>query len=195
MAEAARAVVPYLLQQPGTIGLEAWIDSQNTRSLGVARHAGLTEAARLPRVYDGWVAQQIVMARAAEPRDPDTLAVRPLLAVGDISTTVGLLVSVLGLHLAFEHREPVGFARLGVQPWSGSPGIDLQAADGPITPVTVTVDVGVLVDVVTERALAAGAEITQPPTDKPWARRECVFVLPDGHHIRVSGPTSPQAQA
>lgn len=191
MTEAVRAAVPYLLEQPGITGLEAWIDSQNARSLAVARHAGFAEGARLPRVYDDRVAQQVIMVREAEPSDPDVLAIRPALPVTDIRRTVELLVSILRLHLAFEYGQPASFARLGVQPWSGSPGIDLEATDEPIRPMTITVDTAVSADLVYERAASARVRIAQPPTDQPWARRECTFVLPDGHHICVSGPTTP----
>jgi RimJ/RimL family protein N-acetyltransferase len=195
MTEAARAVVPHLLQQPHITGLEAWIDVQNARSLGVARHAGLAEVARLNRVYDDRVAQQVVMARAADPQEaPVTLAVRPVLPVDDIGATADLLVSILGLHLAFDYGEPTSFARLSVRPWTGSQGIDLQASNGPISPVTVTVDAGILADVVHERARSAGLEIIRPPTDQPWPSRECAFALSEGHRIRVSGPIRPPGQ-
>lgn len=69
-SEAARTVVPYLLDQDGVDGLEAWVDSANVASLGVARAAGLAEVARLPRVYPERVAQTVVMARAAVSVDP-----------------------------------------------------------------------------------------------------------------------------
>jgi len=66
MSEAARAAIDHLLSQPGIDGVEAWIDSQNTRSLGVARHSGLDERGRLARVYDDRVAQSVVMVRGRD---------------------------------------------------------------------------------------------------------------------------------
>lgn len=42
------------------------------------------------------------------------------------------------------------------------------------------------VDVVHERALELGIEVTWPPTDEPWGFRECHIVHPDGHTFRVS---------
>ena len=46
------------------------------------------------------------------------------------------------------------------------------------------------VDAVHERALAAGLEITHPPTDEPWNVREFHVRHPDGHVFRISRATS-----
>lgn len=91
MGEAAPVVVDHLLSQPGIDGVEAWIDTRNTRSLGVARRARLDLRARLARVYADHTAQQVVMGRAAEPHDDDVLAVRPSLPVRDVAATCKLL--------------------------------------------------------------------------------------------------------
>ena len=45
------------------------------------------------------------------------------------------------------------------------------------------------VDAVHERALAAGLEITHPPTDEPWNVREFHVRHPDGHVFRISHAT------
>jgi uncharacterized glyoxalase superfamily protein PhnB len=45
------------------------------------------------------------------------------------------------------------------------------------------------VDGVHERALAAGLEITHPPTDEPWNVREFHVRHPDGHVLRISRST------
>jgi RimJ/RimL family protein N-acetyltransferase/catechol 2,3-dioxygenase-like lactoylglutathione lyase family enzyme len=192
MGEAAPAVVDHLLSQPDIDGVEAWIDSRNTRSLGVARRARLDERARLPRVYADRQAQQIVMARAAAPRDPDVLTVRTVLPVKDIRATRDLLTSVLGLSVAFEHGEPPTFLRLRVGPWSGCPGIDLAKADGNIAPVQVLVEMGISTDEVYERAVAAGVKVLGSPVDEPWYRREFQFRLAEGHEVRVAGPLRPE---
>lgn len=195
MGEAAPVVVDHLLAQPGITGVEAWIDSRNTRSLGVARRARLSERARLTRVYADHTAQSVVMVRATEPRDPDVLGVRPVLPVRDVRVTAQLLVDVLGLHVAFEHGEPPTLVRLGVDPWSGSPGPDVVSAGGVSGgedgPVRVAVDIGIPTDTVYERARAAGVEIVEPPQDQPWYRREFTFRLPEGHAVRVLGPLRP----
>lgn len=192
MGEAAPVVVDHLLAQPGIDGVEAWIDTRNTRSLGVARRARLDERARLTRVYHDHTAQQVVMARAAEPTDPDVLAVRPSLPVRDVAATCRLLITVLGLHLSFTYGDPPTFARLGVGPWSGSPGVDLsRTGGGPIPETTFSVDLGVPTDPIHRRAVAAGLEIVSPPTDQLWHTREFVLRLPDRHLVRVIGPARP----
>lgn len=195
MSEAAPVVVDHLLAQTGIDGVEAWIDSRNTRSLGVARKARLDERARHARVYADHTAQQVVMARAAKPRDSDVLTVRPCLRVRDIRETCTSLVGVLGLSLNFEYGDPPTFARLGLGPWSGSPGFDVVGvvgvADGDIAVVSVSVDIGVPTDLIHERVLAAGLRVLSPLTDQPWHTREFVFCLPEGHQIRVIGPTRP----
>ncbi|WP_161606220.1 GNAT family N-acetyltransferase [Microlunatus speluncae] len=193
MGEAAPVVVDHLLAQPGIDGVEAWIDTRNTRSLGVARRARLDEKARLARVYADHTAQQVVMARAAQPSDGTVLATRPSLPVRDVPETCRLLIKVLGLNLSFEYGDPPTFARLGVGPWSGSPGIDVRDADdGEIASVTVTVDIGIPTDVMHDRAVAAGLKILSSPVDQPWHTREFVFCLGEGHRVRVIGPTRPQ---
>lgn len=190
MGEAAPVVVDHLLEQPGITGVEAWIDTRNTRSIGVARRARLQESARMARVYDDHTAQQVVMTRAAAPYDDDVVSVRATLTVADVRDTARLLTEVLGLHLAFEHPDPPTMARLTVQPWSGSPGIDLFQATGPIVPAAATVDIGVPTDVIHQRALTAGLSVAEPPQDQPWFR-SCVLRLAEGHRIAVHGPLRP----
>lgn len=192
MGEAVTVVVEHLLAQPGIDGLEAWIDSRNRRSLGVARRAGMAESGRLPRVYDdGELAQSVIMTRSAVPADLEVLAIFPRLLVRDVRATAEHLAAVFGLHLAFIAAEPPAepsMARLKVTSWSGSPGIDVLAAAGTVAPAQVCLDVAVLADVIAERARARGLAIVQPPTDQPYFRRTCTVALPDGHHIVAAGP-------
>jgi RimJ/RimL family protein N-acetyltransferase/catechol 2,3-dioxygenase-like lactoylglutathione lyase family enzyme len=189
MSEAARVVVRHLLDEPDIDGVEAWIDSQNIRSLGVARRAGLDERARLPRVYPDRQAQQIVMARAAIPRDPEVLSVRPTLAVRDVRATTDLLTAVLGFCARFvDGDDQPGRAWLGVAPWSGSPGIDVTRTGEAIAPADLTIEIGIPTDEAFERATAAGVELLGRPVDQPWYRREFVLRLPEGHRVRISGP-------
>jgi catechol 2,3-dioxygenase-like lactoylglutathione lyase family enzyme len=192
MSEAVRTAVDQLLAQPGTDGVEAWIDSQNSRSLGVARRAGLSERGRLPRVYGDRTAQSIVMVRAAAPRDPETLAVLPTVPVRDLERAIALLTGILGLHELFRHGDPPAFARLGVGPWSGSPGLQLRTDDGEIAALNIAFDIGIPTDVVLQRAVDAGLDVIDPVDDKPWSRREFTFALPEGHRIRVVGPIRPE---
>ena len=42
------------------------------------------------------------------------------------------------------------------------------------------------VDAAHAKAVAAGHQVLQPPTDEPWGVRECRLRHPDGHVFRVS---------
>ncbi len=75
-----------------------------------------------------------------------------------------------------EHVVPI----LNVSDAFGS-GADQQADEGAW--VAIWVDD---VDAVHERCLAAGREITHPPTDEPWNVREFHVRHPDGHVFRIS---------
>lgn len=193
MGEAAPVVVDHLLAQPGISGVEAWIDTHNLRSIGVARRAGLHEAVRMPRRYEDHLAQQVVMVRAADPSDSDVVAVRAVLSVHDIPATSAALRDLLGLHLAFQYPDPPTMARLTVAPWSGSPGIDLAHHHGQIAPTTVKIDLGIAVDTIYRRALELGLETLGPPQDQVWHRRTCTIILPEGHHIQVQGSLLPES--
>lgn len=195
MGEAAPAVVEHLLAQPGITGVEAWIDTRNLRSIGVARRAGLQEASRMARVYADHVAQQVVMVRAAEPRDSDVVAVFADLPVRDVRASAQQLVSVLGLHLAFLYPDPPTMARLTITPWAGSHGLNLVQTDGAIGPVSVVIDLGIAPDLVHERALAAGLDVDGPPQDQPWYRRTFTILLPEGQRLRIQGPVRPERDA
>jgi RimJ/RimL family protein N-acetyltransferase/catechol 2,3-dioxygenase-like lactoylglutathione lyase family enzyme len=196
MSEAARTAIPYLLAQDGVDGLEAWVDSRNVASIGVARAGGMAERARLPRVYDDHVAQTVVMARAASIEDPEVFAVHAKLEVRDLAETLRVLRAVLRLHEAWAVPDPPVLAFLAVEPWSGAPGLRVaQVAGEPIVPRELVFEVGVSVDVVRERVEAAGLRIIEVPTDRPWSRRELRFALPEGHTIVVSGPSSPPCPA
>jgi RimJ/RimL family protein N-acetyltransferase/catechol 2,3-dioxygenase-like lactoylglutathione lyase family enzyme len=192
MSEAAPIVVDHLLAQPGITGVEAWIDTRNVRSIGVARHAGLHEASRMARRYGDHLAQQVVMARAAEPGDSDVVAVRAVLPVRDVTATARTLSGVLGMHVAFQYPDPPTMVRLTVTPWTGSAGIDLVQENGSVSPASVTIDVGVATDLIHDRALAAGLEVDGPPQDQVWHQRTCTILLPEGHRIQVRGALRPE---
>lgn len=188
MTEAARVVVDHLLRQPSITGIEAWIDSRNLRSIAVARHAGLDLVGRLPRTHYGEIAQSVVMARAAEPTDPVTFGVAPVLFVNDVPGTARLLCELLGVQVRFEFDD---FVQLGFTEWNGQSGLEIRRASGGVSPATVTVDVGVLVDPIHDAARAAGLVDSTPPEDTPWYRRIFTLVLPEGHRLTVSGPVRP----
>jgi RimJ/RimL family protein N-acetyltransferase len=195
MSEAVVEVVDHLLTLPHIDGVEAWIDSRNTRSIGVARRARLDLVGRLPRVYDGETAQSVVMARAAQPADPLVIGIRPVLHVSDVAGVADLLVNVLGLQLHFQFGEPeVEFARLRTTRWSDSNAVDLRRSTGEVQAVHLALDVGVPVDSLHDAVAAAGCAIMAAPADMPWYRREFGFRLEDGHLVTVSGPTRPPGE-
>ncbi|TDW22844.1 GNAT family N-acetyltransferase [Kribbella kalugense] len=187
MSEAARAVVDHLLQQASITGIEAWIDSRNVRSIAVARHAGLDVVGRLPRTQYGEIAQSVVMGRAAQPTDPTTFGVTPTLEVRDVPGTVRLLCSLLGLQVSFELD---GFALLGFTEWNGQSSLEVRRASGEISPATMTIDVGVLVDRLYDAAITAGLVDSTAPEDTSWYRRTFTLVLAEGHRLTISGPVS-----
>ncbi len=191
MSEAACAVVPFLLAQPGVDGLEAWADSRNIGSLKVAVRAGLAERARLPRSYDDSVGQTVVMAIAAQPVDPTVFSITAALEVHDVEATARLLCDVLGMHIAWMYGDPVGVGEIAVARWSGSAGIQLRRRGGEVRASEVTFEVGVWVDDIHARVQAAGLQVVEPPADRPWGRRDFTFALPEGHRIGVSGATTP----
>jgi RimJ/RimL family protein N-acetyltransferase/catechol 2,3-dioxygenase-like lactoylglutathione lyase family enzyme len=191
MSEAAGAIVPFLLAQPGVDGLEAWADSRNIGSLKVAVRAGLAERARLPRSYDDSVGQTVVMAVAADPVDPTVFTITTALEVHNVEDTAQLLCNVLGMHIAWMHGDPVSIGEVAIAPWSGSAGIQLRRREGAVRATEVTFEVGVWVDDIHARVLAAGLDVTESPADRPWGRRDFTFALPEGHRIGVSGATTP----
>ena len=191
MSEAASAIVPFLLAQPGVDGLEAWADSRNIGSLKVAARAGLTERARLPRSYDDRVGQTVVMAMAADPVDPTVFTITTALEVHDVERTARLLCELFGVRIAWTHGEPAAIGEVAITPWSGSAGIQLRRRDGEGRATEVSFEVGVWVDDIHTRVHAAGLQVIEPPGDRPWGRRDFTFALPEGHRIGVSGATTP----
>lgn len=105
-----------------------------------------------------------------------------------------MLERVLGLHPAWSYPDPPNVAFLGVSRWSGSAGLMLTTADASVAPVEVAVDVGVHVSEVRARLHESGLEVVDGPTDRPWFRCDLMFVLPEGHRIRVSGPSTPEPE-
>lgn len=192
-SEAARAVIPFLLGRAGVDGLEAWVDSENVASIGVARAAGMIERARLPRVGTDRVGQTVVMVRAAKPKDPEVLGSSTRLLVSDLGHTRDAMCRVLDLHVSWEVPDPPTLTFLAFEPWSGSPGFLLQEVTTPIERRTLSLDVGLSVDTVRDRVVAAGLSVVDEPEDKPWFRREMSFRLPDGHLVEITGPSSPQS--
>ena len=191
MSEAVRAGTDHLLGLGGFTGLEAWVDSRNTRSLGVARAAGYRERGRLPRVYADHIGQTVVLGRAAKEIDPVVFDVAPVLDVADIEQTVRALGDLLDLRLTFQAD---GYASLSPTGWSGSPGVVLRQG-ARIRPQQVSIDVGVHVDRLARRARRLGLTVTKGPVEQPWFRRDVWISLPEGHLLQLSGPSTPEKWA
>ncbi len=192
MSEAAPAAVAHLLGPAGITGVEAWIDADNIRSLGVARRARLIERGRLPRTYDDRIGQSIVMARAAaEEAEPDVTEISAALPVRDVPATITLLQQIFGLQIAYAVGDPPVAAKLSLRQWSGSPGVLLRAVTDP-SPCSVSMAVVVSTDEVITRADSLGLAVLEQPADTPWFRRVAAFALPDGHRVDVVGPIRPE---
>jgi uncharacterized glyoxalase superfamily protein PhnB len=73
-------------------------------------------------------------------------------------------------------------------PWSVGPSLRLVTTTSPITPVTVSIDVGTEFDASYGRAVATGADVASAPVEQPWGMREFVLRLSDGHRLVVTGP-------
>jgi RimJ/RimL family protein N-acetyltransferase len=192
MSEAVRAGSDHLLGPAGFTGLEAWVDSRNVRSLGVARAAGYKERGRLPRVYADHIGQTVVLGRAAKEVDPVVFDLAPVLDVTDVATTVRTLGDLLDLHTTYEAD---GYASLSATGWSGSPGVVLRQQGSRIRPQQVSIDVGVHVDRLVRRARRLGLDVTRGPVEQPWFRRDVWIKLPEGHLLQLSGPSTPEKWA
>lgn len=123
----------------------------------------------------------------------------PILNVSDFAASVAWFAK-LGWENRFAYGEPPSFGAVR----SGKSEIFLcEGAQGGrgrgantstfVTPEDETMDTGVWmslwvddVDAVHRECLAAGIEITFPPTDLPWNTREMHIRHPDGHVFRVS---------
>lgn len=182
MSEAALAVVEHLLEQPHVRGVEAWINATNTRSVGVARNAGMDLRGFLPHAETGY---QLVMGRSRSDVRPHLLSVTATLPVRDVAGTARLLVDTFGLTMRFTDGEPPTFAGLAIDMWSSSPLVHLSEADegADIVPVDLYVDTPD-VETLHDHAVTAGLTVSGPPTARPWHRREFTVTIPDGHRIR-----------
>lgn len=183
MSEAALVVVEHLLSRPEIRGVEAWINANNTRSLGVARNARMDLRGYLPHADTGY---QLVMGRARDDVRPQLLSITPTLPVRAVAETSRLLEEILGFRTGFTYGEPPSFAGLGIDAWSSSPLVHLSEVDDEdeILPVEVYVDT-IDADDIHDRAVKAGLTVDGPPSAKPWHRREFTLTIPDGHRFRI----------
>lgn len=190
--EAATAVVEHALGELGMARVEAWVDVTNTRSLAVARRAGLTERGRLPQRYGHRDEPHcsLVLGRSARPEPTVVLNVWVELPVRDVAATSAALIDVLGMSVMYGDGDPPTFMLLGAGPWSGAQRVGLStAASATIARVSVRLETATELDAIHARAVETEVELDGPPAVRPWGRREFVWTLADGHEVTVSGPS------
>jgi catechol 2,3-dioxygenase-like lactoylglutathione lyase family enzyme len=147
-------------------------------------------------------------ARAYDPRDErggDSMQVTgliPILNVSDLAQSFAWF-EAMGWRRLWEWGEPPTFAAVGCGKVEiflcvgaqGSRGgaQPRHAGDGDTGGVWMSwfLDTPQEVDAARARALAAGFEITWPPTDEPWGVREFHLRHPDGHTFRVGAGLQP----
>ena len=144
-SEAVSAVVDHLLGTAGFARLDAWIDHTNTRSIGVARNAGMTERGRMAYSVQARIVHNVVMGRAAGDPEPALLGLRAQLVVRDVEHVTRLLVDGLGMHL--DTRTPGASPdekRVAISAFTGAPAIAIRPASAgeSIPPAVVELDVG-----------------------------------------------------
>ncbi|GIJ21072.1 GNAT family N-acetyltransferase [Micromonospora lutea] len=190
LGEAAPAVADHLLGPAGLAHVEAWVDSDNPASAGVARRAGLTERGRFAQAgRDGRPRETVIFGRSAEPASAVVYAVEVVLPVRDVDATVALLVAALGGHETYRHGEPTRRAGLRLGPWSTSPGVQVaHVVENAVAPCTLYVHCAAPVADRYARARDAGVNVVDEVQARPWGRTEFTFRLPEGHLVVVGGP-------
>lgn len=190
MAEAADAVIQHAFGPLGLARVEAWVEATNIRSLSTARRIGLTACGRLAQRYPHREQphESIVLGMSREPGPTSVLSVEVTLPVLDVAAELDLLRCVLGARTLYAVGEPPTMVGVIFGPWSVGPCLRLVAASSPISPVTVSVDVGTELDAAYVRAINAGADIAGHPVEQPWGTREFVLQLSDGHQLVLTGP-------
>ena len=189
-SEAVSAVVDHLLGTAGFARLDAWIDHTNTRSIGVARNAGMTERGRMAyyAAVQARIVHNVVMGRAAGDPEPALLGLRAQLVVRDVEHVTRLLVDGLGMHLDTRTPgTPPDEKRVAISAFTGAPAIAIRPASAgeSIPPAVIELDVGGKVDEHVARCEALGMRVA-PPAKVQWYR--CYDVdIGDGHRIRLRG--------
>jgi uncharacterized glyoxalase superfamily protein PhnB/quinol monooxygenase YgiN len=118
--------------------------------------------------------------------------VQPVLPVPDVATAVDWFCRTLGFALDFVLGEPPEYARvkLGDRSWGDPVYIHLRAtaetlrAGGSEIRLHAAHDI----DALFQHVRAGGAEIMEPPTDRPWGLREFIVLAPGGHEIVIGQP-------
>jgi uncharacterized glyoxalase superfamily protein PhnB len=124
--------------------------------------------------------------------------VQPVLPVPDLAAALDWYGRVLGFATDFVHGEPPAYARvrIGDHSWGDPVYLHLRLTAAPITPCGETrLHVGHDVDGLHAHAVAQGAEVIEPPADRPWGLREMVLRAPGGHLIILGAESAAAAAA
>jgi len=124
---------------------------------------------------------------------------QPVLSVPDVAAAADWFVRVLGFEVDFLYGEVphvhgrVKAGRQGAEGWGQPIYIHLSLEAEPIRSCGETrLHVGHDIDGLHAHALAQGAQVLHPPTDKPWGLREMTLQAPGGH-VLVLGAELPGA--
>lgn len=115
-------------------------------------------------------------------------AMTPILNVASVEASIEHYTSVLGFNKDWDwpaEEEDKTFASIS----NGEVHVFLAENSQGARPVWIYYNVGD-VDKLHEEYVAAGANITQVPADKPWGAREMLVEDLDGHVMRIGGPPS-----
>jgi len=121
-----------------------------------------------------------------------------VLPVPDVAAAADWFCRVLGFHVDFLYGDPPvhGRVKLGDHSWGAPVYIHLSKSDGAIQPCgELRLHAGHDIDGLHAHVLAAGGQVTMPPTDQPWGLREIEITGPAGHRLRIGAETAHAAAA
>ncbi len=109
---------------------------------------------------------------------------RPTIEVGDLTAALAFWVDVVGLPTEVVMGEPPMFAIVA----AGGARLGVSRSDDPFVPAICPVFVTVSdLDALVARFVAAGIELDQPPTRRPWGIRDLVVRCPGGGPLVAFG--------
>jgi len=114
--------------------------------------------------------------------------VQPVLPVPDVAAAVDWFCRTLGFALDFVLGEPPEYARvkLGDRSFGDPIYIHLRATAQPIEPCgQIRLHCGADIDGLHRHVRSVGAEVLEPPTDRPWGLREFSLLAPGRHEIVI----------
>jgi catechol 2,3-dioxygenase-like lactoylglutathione lyase family enzyme len=133
----------------------------------------------------GCVALVLIASRSANAHNPDPndplQSAMPVLKVADIDKAVTYYTDVLGFHEEFKAADPskpANYAGVG----RGMVNFHLSTGKNAIEGGSIYILVKD-VDKLHEQFKSKGANITEPPADRPYQMRDFVLKTPDGHTL------------